>query len=262
RHQTIEEHFAFWDADKYATLKALSSIKTLTGELSILKDTLGLTDADFIRFHSEERSYLDSLKNPPPRELLQIRYVEVLDELAERRSEWELAREAGNQALTNVPAGDLSQISAALSQARIRVDSAYAKLQNAEAFTAHTEMQLQIEERWEIGGDAYNQYKQEASLRQYRVALDDLERLVVMRLFELSKLSLSGTGQIGKALQRRSDAIRNALNRYNVQAAKLNPPRPQLSWKDITEYSFLGEFDLLRQSRSDIRELNWTKPAH
>lgn len=63
-------------------------------------------------------------------------------------------------------------------------------------------------------------------------------------------------------MQRRSDAIRNALNRYNVQAAKLNPPRPQLSWKDITEYSFLGEFDLLRQSRSDIRELNWTKPAH
>jgi hypothetical protein len=63
-------------------------------------------------------------------------------------------------------------------------------------------------------------------------------------------------------LQRRSDAIRNALNRYNVQAAKLNPPRPQLSWKDITEYSFLGEFDLLRQSRTDIRELNWAKPAH
>jgi hypothetical protein len=91
-------------------------------------------------------------------------------------------------------AGDMGQISAVLSQARIRVDSAYAKLQNAEAFVAHVEMQLQIEERWEIGGDTYNQYKQEASLRQYRVALDGLERLVVMRLFELSKLSLSGTG--------------------------------------------------------------------
>ena len=108
--------------------------------------------------------------------------------------EWELAREAGNQALTNVAASDLTQISTALSQARIHVDGAYAKLQNAEAFTAHIEMQLQVEERWEIGGDAYKQYKQEASLRQYRVALDELERLVVMRLFELSKLSLSGTG--------------------------------------------------------------------
>lgn len=42
-------------------------------------------DADFARFHSEERTYLDGLKNLPPKDLLQIRYVEVLDELAERR---------------------------------------------------------------------------------------------------------------------------------------------------------------------------------
>jgi hypothetical protein len=55
-------------------------------------------------------------------------------------------------------------------------------------------MQLQVDERWTIGDDNYNKYKQETSLRRYRVTLDDLERLVVMRLFELSKLSLSGTG--------------------------------------------------------------------
>ncbi|KIK35330.1 hypothetical protein CY34DRAFT_32095, partial [Suillus luteus UH-Slu-Lm8-n1] len=98
-------------------------------------------------------------------------------------------------------------------------------------------------------------------------ALDDLERLVVMRLFELSKLSLSGTGyklrqQISKALQRRSDAIRNAIIRYNTQAALLVPPRPKLTWKDIVEYSFLGEFDLLRHSCTDIRNHDWTAPAH
>lgn len=63
-----------------------------------------------------------------------------------------------------------------------------------EALTAHVEMQLQVEERWAIGDDTYNKYKQETSLCQYRIALDELERLVVMRLFELSKLSLSGTG--------------------------------------------------------------------
>ncbi|KAG1855814.1 hypothetical protein C8R48DRAFT_608561, partial [Suillus tomentosus] len=54
----------------------------------------------------------------------------------------------------------------------------------------------------------------------------------------------------------------NALSCYNVQAAALNPPHPSLSWKDIMEYSFLGEFDLLCQSRTDIHELDWTKPAH
>jgi hypothetical protein len=42
----------------------------------------------------------------------------------------------------------------------------------------------------------------------------------------------------------------------------LDPPWPKLTWKDIVEYSFLGEFDLLHYSRTDIREHNWTVPAH
>ncbi|KAG1735556.1 hypothetical protein EDB19DRAFT_1638357, partial [Suillus lakei] len=102
--------------------------------------------------------------------------------------------------------------------------------------------------------------------------LDDLEQLVVMHLFKLSKLSLSGTGyklhqQIGKVLQQCSEAIQNALSQYNVQAAALDPPHPavfdfMLSYSDTTEHSFLGEFDLLHHSCTDIRELDWTKPAH
>lgn len=68
--------------------------------------------------------------------------------------------------------------------------------------------------------------------------------------------------QIGKALQRRSEAIRSALTRYNAQAAKLNPPWPPLSWKEIAEYSFLAEFDLLRHSHTDVRQDRWAQPAH
>jgi hypothetical protein len=97
--------------------------------------------------------------------------------------------------LTEVAASDLRQINTAITQARIQVDAAYAKLQNAEALTSHIETQLAIEEHWTVGGDNYKKYKDEASLQKYCVALDELERLVVMRLFELSKLSLSGTGK-------------------------------------------------------------------
>jgi hypothetical protein len=83
----------------------------------------------------------------------------------------------------------------ALNQARVRVDTAYSKLQNTEALAGHMEVQLGIDKRWEIGSENYNSFQQEAGLLRYRTALDELERLVVMRLFELSKLSLSGTGQ-------------------------------------------------------------------
>lgn len=61
---------------------------------------------------------------------------------------------------------------------------------------AHVEIQLAMEVRWEIGGPEYNQFKMEARLGKYCTALNELERLVVMRLFELSKVSLSGTGEL------------------------------------------------------------------
>jgi hypothetical protein len=67
---------------------------------------------------------------------------------------------------------------------------------------------------------------------------------------------------INKALQRRSEAVHKAIARYNTQAVVLNPPRPKLSWKEVVDYSFLSEFDLLRLSRTDIRSDDWAKPAY
>ncbi|KAG2108909.1 uncharacterized protein F5147DRAFT_773245 [Suillus discolor] len=86
----IEQHFAFWDNDKYAALstflqnhyrEALAAIQTLTGELFSLEGVLNLTHADFIRFHKEERSYLDGLKEPPVKDCVSVRYVQALDEV-------------------------------------------------------------------------------------------------------------------------------------------------------------------------------------
>lgn len=67
--------------------------------------------------------------------------------------------------------------------------------------------------------------------------------------------------KIGKALKTRAQAIRRALNAYNAAAAQLNPPRESLTWAKLMETSTLGDFDLLRDSRQDIREQPWTHPA-
>ncbi|KAG1728116.1 hypothetical protein EDB19DRAFT_1897455 [Suillus lakei] len=247
--QSIEEHFAFWDADKYAALKVLKSVWLLTAELETIKAELCLSDNDFPRFFNQECIYLDSLKQSAPQDWLSIRYVEV--------AEWDLAHESGNNALMGVHAGSLEQMSTVLKQACIQVDSSYAKLQHAEVLVAHCEGVLSVDERWVIGGEEYNHFKEEATLSKYCAALDELEHL----------LSLSGTGyklhqQISKALQWCSDAIRNAINHYNIQATSLIPPRPKIAWKDIANYTFLGEFDLLRDSRADIQDKDWARPAH
>lgn len=68
--------------------------------------------------------------------------------------------------------------------------------------------------------------------------------------------------QISKALKSRATAIRNALQRYNKYAAEMMPPRPPLEWTQIVEYSFLAEFDLLRDSDGQIQTKRWANPLY
>ena len=46
-----------------------------------------------------------------------------------------------------------------------------------------------------------------------------------------------------------------------MQAAKLDPPCPPLSWKEIVDYTFIGEFDTLRHSQSEVRSQPWAQTA-
>jgi hypothetical protein len=105
--------------------------------------------------------------------------------------EWDDARGAANRALVGVAGDRINQV---LLDTRRNIDAAYARLQNAEAYVHILETQLGIAERWETGGEEYCKYKEETVLVDYREALDELERLVVQRLFELAKLGMSGTG--------------------------------------------------------------------
>ncbi|KAG6377662.1 hypothetical protein JVT61DRAFT_14427 [Boletus reticuloceps] len=148
RHQAIEEHFGFWNEDKYNALK--------------------------------ECAYFDSLKQPRVKDQLQICYVEALDELEERKLEWNAAHEAANYSLTSVAIGDLVTISKALTQARVRLDTTYSMLQNAQALAGQLQVQIGLEQPWKVGGEEYSQFKQDVLMGKYYHALDELERLVVM----------------------------------------------------------------------------------
>ncbi|KAG1902921.1 uncharacterized protein F5891DRAFT_948412, partial [Suillus fuscotomentosus] len=165
----------------------------LTTELTIIKSKLQLTNNDFPQLLHEEHNYFESLEQLPVKDNLCIHYVQH-SQGTHVRADWDLAHKAANSALNEIPASNLLQINQALMAAHIRVDSSYAKLQHTEVLVAHMEIQLSIDIQWEISGKEYNHFKGEASLSKYCTALDELEQLVVMRLFELSKLSLSGTG--------------------------------------------------------------------
>lgn len=68
--------------------------------------------------------------------------------------------------------------------------------------------------------------------------------------------------QLAKSLQTRCKAIQRAVATYNTAATALNPPRAPLDWSQVSNYGFIEEFALLRNTRNDIRAKDWVKPLY
>ncbi|KAG8917998.1 hypothetical protein FRC02_002732, partial [Tulasnella sp. 418] len=66
---------------------------------------------------------------------------------------------------------------------------------------------------------------------------------------------------IAKHLKSRSEAIRTALKAFNAAAHSLNPKHMKIEFTDIVKWSFLAEFDLLRDARQDVRSKHWAQPS-
>ncbi|KAG2746697.1 hypothetical protein P692DRAFT_201686148, partial [Suillus brevipes Sb2] len=108
------------------------------------------------------------------------------------------------------------------------------------------------------------QYSQE---RHFIRSVEELEGLVVQRLFEMSKANLAGTGYkmrkyISKAITRCSAAIRTALDKCNILAPLQDPPRPVLDYSEVVGFISLGEFSLLKYSRHHILTKPWSVSAN
>ncbi|KAF9036399.1 hypothetical protein BJ165DRAFT_1417245 [Panaeolus papilionaceus] len=116
-------------------------------------------------------------------------------------------------------------------------------------------LDIKPEDRWIPGDKEWEETQQLVYLRRYRAAVDRLEGLVVARLFELTKMNMSQTGykmrqQIGKALKARSQAIRSTVEDYNAAAKSVGR---------VVQYTQLADFDLLSDTREDVRQRDWAK---
>ncbi|KAJ7744928.1 hypothetical protein B0H16DRAFT_1463071 [Mycena metata] len=179
----------------------------------------------------EELKFLKSLMGEAEEDTLHMEYYQRLVNFADRTLKRDLARQPGSPVT-------------ARRHAEENWDKAFADVQQSEAA-------LGVVDRWEPTGPQWAEAAHLVSTKRYRMALLKLERLVIQRMFELTKMNLSQTGyklrkHIAKALQARSQAIRTALKTYNTAAASLAPPGRALSWSEVVAYAFLADFDLLR----------------
>ncbi|KAI6025420.1 hypothetical protein EDC04DRAFT_2869357 [Pisolithus marmoratus] len=102
---------------------------------------------------------------------------------------------------------------------------------------------------------------------KYQHCLDQLESLIVAWIFELSKMNQVGTGyklhkHIAKALKAHSAAIHTVCDQFNTAARASSPPCRQLTFKEVVEYMFLADFNLLCNATcEDISQHPWASPA-
>ena len=67
---------------------------------------------------------------------------------------------------------------------------------------------------------------------------------------------------IAQSLKNHSKSIQNAITTYNEAAAALCPPRWKITWDEIVDFSYLSEFDILRDTHEDVREKKWATPQN
>ncbi|RDB30732.1 hypothetical protein Hypma_005887 [Hypsizygus marmoreus] len=278
RRVFIDLYFQQWDAEKYQNLatmlhrnylQALKIIETNTLDIQHVLELRSLDETTIKSFIDDERQYFEGLGKEPEDDLHAIAYVELLEELRTIEAKYE---DASSLFRTQTPqdyhflSPELSY-SQGLSETR-RADTARRHLSEWQDTILQEVIQLEvrmnIETRWTPTSSEYQKTAQYMVNRKYEKALDNLQRLVIQRLFELHKLNLSQTGyrartHIAKSLQTRSKAIRNAVKHYNAAAIPLN--RPTLDWSKVSHYSFLDEFNLLRDTRSNVHEKPWADPV-
>ncbi|EMD33855.1 hypothetical protein CERSUDRAFT_55723, partial [Gelatoporia subvermispora B] len=280
RHVAIAMFYKQWDEDKYANLalmlynnyvQACEIIRTESQVVAEALESLGISEADLEKWYVEEAEYFATLGEEQPWDVHAMAYVELLQESRHL--------DATTQFLTTTPS-DYQFVFPNSTPSRRTYDGDISRTRRLESERRHlqerrehvhrdlieTEVHMGIQTRWQPTTPEYIATLKYVSMRQYHRALDNLQRLVIQRLFELHNLNLSQTGyrmrtHIAKSLQTRCQAIRNAVNTYNRAALALDPPRPTLDWDKVSHFSFLEEFNLLRDTRNDIRDKPWTRPA-
>ncbi|KAJ6600447.1 hypothetical protein DFH09DRAFT_901486 [Mycena vulgaris] len=232
--------------------QALAILKTEPTLLAWMQQEGVESYEEFHQWLKEEKEYLLSLKHASKTnvETLEMEYVQKLVNLS--------ASEAKDDEAAYVPG---------VAKAELARRHGKEKLEKDLEAVQDLEVLLEVVDRWTVASPKWVSTVVEIKKRKYQLALDALELLIVERIFELTKMNQSQTGykmrkHIAKALQARSKAVKNAIDRYNIAAVALDPPMPHLTWEQVVDYAFLADFDILRDTRAEIQSRPWTRPAY
>lgn len=207
RRLLIDAWFKQWDEDKYLNsgtfilnnmLQATEIIERDTQVLEDAKASLGITDDDLSRFEEEQRTFFAKIREEEPYDVHAVMYVELLQNMrdAENKRDKVVSRFLGFVAEEGTSAYD----KAASATKKIETERRHAverhEALNREVCALEVKLGISRGQRWTPAHPKYVEALKFLRERQYRRALEKLQRLVVQRLFELHKLNLSQTGKV------------------------------------------------------------------
>ncbi|KDR71991.1 hypothetical protein GALMADRAFT_74411 [Galerina marginata CBS 339.88] len=207
RIQHIDEHFMFHDQDKHAAAgnfilqnyrQALDKIATESQQLAALAAQLKTTNADYEAYLQAECEHLQSLKSEPAQVQQAVDYMELLARVRELQAESDRAKDDFNKLDYNIIHNGYTRKEIAAVCTRYR--TTFTRWQGKEEELSRYEEEHRIEVRWLPDSDVYKATQTLLVERSYRRAVDNLERLVVQRLFELTKLGMNGVGMFISSL--------------------------------------------------------------
>uniref|UniRef100_A0A0W0FVZ3 Uncharacterized protein n=1 Tax=Moniliophthora roreri TaxID=221103 RepID=A0A0W0FVZ3_MONRR len=273
RKQAITEWLYYHDnLETYASLSKFiyTNYKTALKTLQLLPEVLRrmqdhhITDVGIFKtWLDEEMVYLQSRINGKPQHLetdiLSVEYIGARMALSESQDKVLEIQKAQRSCWVDDSAGQ-QKICWQLRYAEAKKEKYLKEVERLEEL-------LNIVSPWVVGSKEWENALVTQMEMEYREALERLEGLVVAQLFELAKVNKAGTGYklrelIVNTLQTQSQAIKTALEHYNKAAACFKPPHRKLKWKNILEYMFLNEFEILMDTKGEITEKPWAKLAN
>ncbi|KAJ3730304.1 hypothetical protein C8R42DRAFT_536808, partial [Lentinula raphanica] len=272
-HRDNFESYANLSRFIYSNYKQSLSITRRSRDIQETLKALGASDPELpAKWLEEEKEFLESRQKTPEVETLTAGYYQALvklrtcqERLREARSNFRIETGLAAPSQARQATGD-NGASVYMTERQMMKEQELEGKLLADVQSFEDRLGLRRDQRWRSGSEEWRKAEELVQHAKYQKALDKLEGLIVQRIFELSRMNVAGTGykmrqHIGNAMKKRSQTILSALDEYNQAAATLRPPRNLLSWDDVMNYTYLSEFDFLRDTRMDVREKPWAKPA-
>ncbi|KAL0057518.1 hypothetical protein AAF712_015839 [Marasmius tenuissimus] len=197
RQQAILEHFDFNDDDKHALSGNFiyqnyrEALERLQEDEPLFEDAChkyGLSPVACKAFLIKEREYFQTVMEESPETIQVLDYAETL-------IEWWKAEKVSHDAHKKYLALPRTRYQMSGKQVRQIEAQNRTTFERAKAINEELhplEDEIGIPDRWTSESEEFSKARKKLVDRRYRQALETLEKLVVQRLFELTKLNMSG----------------------------------------------------------------------